>query len=548
MKKRLLSCLLLFAFSLFCLFSLQLKGQYVDKDQFAQRVLPSIKNNMVNGNYQAALADLMVLDSLFPSNSIISYYLGQCYLHVPGRKSKAVESLVKAIPAVSKVLTESDYRGNKVPPITLYYLARAYHLDFKTDSAIAYYNRYKKWVPSYELETLQDIDRQIETCRNAQQLFAQPVNTTIENLGPVVNSKYDEYAPVLDALESTLIFTSRREGTTGGKIADDGKYFEDIYISSKIDGKWSEPLSIGPNINTNGHEATISLSADGEQLYIYRDDLGDGNIYVSRFNGDVWGKPVKLGNNVNTTSRETHASISSDNTTLYFTSDRDGGNGGMDIYFSKRLPNGEWGLPTNIGPEINTKYDEEGPFIHPDGHTLFFSSRGHNSIGGFDIFFSNRMPDGKWTTPQNIGYPINSPDDEYFFVTSPDGKRAYFASSQTGGVGQKDLYLLSLEIEKEVPLTVYKGFITTTEDVLPEDVVINVTELSRPDEPYGIYRANPKTGKFILILHSGKKYNISYEAKDYMFYSENLFVPEETSFFIINKEVELKPIKPANKQ
>jgi Tol biopolymer transport system component len=394
------------------------------------------------------------------------------------------------------------------------------------------------------VETLKDIDHQIEQCNNARQIFANPVNTKIENLGPVINTKYDEYTPVLDALETTLIFTSRRPETTGGGIADDGKYFEDIYISNKINGQWNKPISIGSNINTEGHEATISLSADGEQLYIYRDDMGDGNIYMSKFNGDIWGKPVKLEPTVNSGARETHASVSADNNTLYFTSDREGGYGGLDIYMSKRLPNGEWGKITNLGPTINTKYDEEGPFVHPDGNTLFFSSKGHNSIGGFDIFFSVRQPDGSWIPPQNMGYPINTPDDEYFFVTSTDGKRAYFASSQPGGYGGKDIYVINLEMDPEIPLTVYKGFISSENNIVPSDVEITVTESSNPDEPYGIYRPNPRTGKFILILPSGKNYNIAYQAKGYLFFSENLNVPIETSYFVINKEIELKPIKP----
>ena len=522
-------------------------SQYVDKNVYAQSVFPKIKSNISNGNFGAAVNELSTLDSLFPNNAVFNYYLGLCYLNIPGNKNSAVVNLAKAATFVNRNYKEGDYFESKTPPIALYYLARAYHLEFKIDSAITFYNKYKAYVPSSETEEIVAIDHQIEQCINAKQVFANPINTSSVNLGNIVNSKYDEYAPVLDALENTLIFTSRRIGSTGGEIADDGKYFEDIYISTKVEGNWSAPLPIGENINTNGHEATISLSADGEQLYIYRDDMGDGNIYVSKFNGDTWGRPTRLGSTINTGARETHASVSSDNNTLYFTSDREGGGGGMDIYLSKRLPNGEWSKAINLGNQINTKYDEEGPFIHPDGNTLFFSSRGHNSIGGFDVFFSNRMPDGNWTQPQNIGYPINTADDEYFFVTSPDGKRAYYSSSQIGGFGEKDLYQVSMELEKEIPLTVYKGFISGEGDIVPSDVEINVTDLANPDEPYGIYRPNGRTGKFILILHSGKKYNISYQAKGYLYFSENLDVPLETSYFVINKEIELKPIKAKGK-
>ena len=512
---------------------------FVDKNEFAQRIVPNIQLNLENGNTTAALTDLLTLDSLFPSNPVFQYYTGLAYINSSNSKNKAAPYLAKAVAYASAAFKDWNYKDNKTPTLSLYYLARAYHLDYKLDSAISYYEQYKKWVDQNDIESRKDIDRQIEMCKNAKQVFANPTSAKIQNLGSVVNSKYDEYAPVLDALENTLIFTSRREGSAGGLIADDGKYFEDIYISNKVNGQWTKPLPIGENINSNGHEATISLSADGEQLFIYRDDMGDGNIYVSRFNGDSWGVPVKLGNQINTGARETHASVSSDGSTLYFTSDREGGFGGMDIYASKRLPNGDWGKPLNVGPEINTQYDEEGPFIHPDNNTLFFSSRGHNSIGGFDIFFTNKIPDGPWTEPQNIGFPINTADDEYFFTTSTDGKRAYFASSQPGGLGEKDLYLISLELEPEVPLTVYKGIITTEMNNLPSDVTITVNQ---NDELYGVFRPNTKSGRFVIILHSGKTYSISYESNGSVFHSETVEVPLNSSYFVINKEVELKSI------
>ncbi len=537
MRKTLISFTLL-------ILSISAFAQYVDKDQFAQRVFPNIKTNIENGNYTAAFEDLSTLDSLFPNNPVFTYYLGLCYLNFTGTKAKAVVNFAKAAAFVNNSYKEGDYKDKKTPPIAIYYLARAYHLEYKLDSAIANYKRYKNYIESNDAEALKDLDHQIEMCNNAKVVFANPITITIDNLGEVVNSKYDEYAPVLDALENTLIFTSRREGTTGGGLADDGKYFEDIYISTKTDGKWSKPLPIGDNINTVGHEATISLSADGEQLYIYKDDMGDGNIYVSKFNGDTWGRPVRLGSNINTGARETHASISADNSALYFTSDREGSVGGMDIYVCKRLPNGEWGVAENLGPNVNSKYDEEGPFIHPDGNTLFFSSRGHNSIGGFDIFFSNKTAEGSWTPPQNIGFPINTADDEYFFVTSPDGKRAYYASGKPGGFGEKDLYLINMEMEKEIPLTIYKGQIVSHDNITPSDVEITAMQ---DGELYGIYRPNANTGRFIIILHSGRKYTISYEAKGYMFHSEIIDVPEETAFFIIKKEVELQPIKPKGK-
>jgi Tol biopolymer transport system component len=321
----------------------------------------------------------------------------------------------------------------------------------------------------------------------------------------------------------------------------DDKYFEDIFVSQKDEnGEWGKPVSIGTNINTEGHEATIGLSADGQELYIYRDDFGDGNIYVCELKGSSWTEPKLLNDNVNSPFRETHASVSADGQTLYFTSDRDG-TGEMDIFRSRRLPNGEWGLSENLGAVVNTKYDEEAPFIHPDGKTLFFSSKGHNSMGGYDIFFSIEE-DGKWSTPMNIGHPMNTADDEYFFVMSADGKRAYYSSSSGQGTGGKDIYLVTLDNEREIPLTVYKGVIVADgSGKRPDGVTVNVTD-NETGEFFGVYKPREDNGKFILILHPGKNYNIAYEADGYMYKSEKLFVPDNTSYFEINRAIQLKEV------
>jgi Tol biopolymer transport system component len=321
----------------------------------------------------------------------------------------------------------------------------------------------------------------------------------------------------------------------------DYKYFEDVFVSKKEeDGSWGKPMNLGSRINTEGHEASIGLSADGQELYIYRDDFGDGNIYVCKMEGSAWSEPELLNENVNSVFRETHATVSADGQTLYFTSDRSG-QGKMDLFRSRRLPTGQWAVAENLGETINTKYDEEAPFIHPDGKTLFFSSKGHNSMGGYDVFFSIEE-NGKWSTPVNIGHPVNTADDEYFFVMSTDGKRAYYSSGGDDGEGGKDIYIINLDTEIEVPLTVYKGEIVPDKSgKRPENVSINVTD-NETGELFGTYKPRADNGKFVLILHPGKNYNIAYESDGYMFKSEKLYVPEETAYFEINRAIQLKPV------
>lgn len=514
-----------------------------DKEDYLKKIYPVANEHLAKGRIDLALKNFKGLDEILKDNANVKYKVGRCYLETNTQQSLAIPYLEQAARFTDKSYKDS-YKETKAPPKAIYYLALAYHYSFDLDKAIASYKAYKPHIENDPEETAH-VDRQIEMASNAKIIYPSPIDVKVENLGKKVNSAFDEYAPVVDASESIMIFTSRRPGSTGGLTADDDKYFEDIYVSTKKEsGEWGAPVNIGPNINTDGHEATISLSADGQQLFVYRDDWGDGNLYTSELTSSGWSPLQPLSSYINTRSRETHASVTPDGQLLYFTSDREeeGAKGGMDIYYSRKLPNGEWGKATNLGEQINTPYDEEACFIHPDSKTLFFSSKGHTSIGGFDIFFSVKGDDGKWSTPRNVGYPVNTPGDDLFFATTPDGKRAYYSSSKDSGYGEKDIYLITLDLDREVPLTVFKGAIQADAEGIIPNTIITVTDL-KTGKVSGTYKPRVDSGKFILILHPGEEYNIAYEAKGYVFHSENLRVPENSSYFEINKTVELKPIK-----
>ncbi|MCB0429030.1 MAG: PD40 domain-containing protein [Flavobacteriales bacterium] len=494
-------------------------------------------------NYQKALPLLEQILETDPENANVHYLVGICYLESQSNKSLAIPHFRYAINHTTSSYKEEYFKETKAPDDAMYHLARAFHLSNQIDSALYYFEKFNTIVADDKLDIKKQVAKKIEECNTAKELMANPVNITITSLGINVNSPFPEYAPVLSADESTLIFTSRRDNSTGGELTPSGEYFEDILISFKENGEWSKPLSIGSNINTPGHEATIGLSVDGQQLFIYKDDMGDGNIYVSHLEGDVWTTPEKLGFTINSPYQESHAVLSADGNTLYFTSNRPGGFGGKDIYRAKKLPTGDWSLATNLGATINTPYDEEGPFIHPDGVTLYFSSQGHKTMGGFDVFSSvHDEEEDTWSEPVNIGYPINTTDDDVFYTTSPDGKRAYYSSAnKNSGLGEKDLYLISLATTEEKQLTVVKGLVKTTYGTVPSDGQIVLTDVET-NEVVGIYKPNSKTGKFLLILPAGTNYDLSFEAQGFMFHSQNLDIPEGSAYNEINTAITLEPI------
>ncbi len=491
------------------------------------------------GNFEEALVLYKELLVNNEKNANLNFKVGYCYLKTVLEKKLSIPYFEKAITGISDNYDPDDYMSISAPYETYYFLGEAYHLDYKFEESIEILENLKAQLPDINPEFLSQIDRKIKQCQNGIQLMKYPVKMNVTNLGGGINSEYKEHSPVFSADESVLIFTSKKEGT-GGKM-EDGQYFEDIYISnSKGDGLWTEPKSIGSNINTDGHEATIGLSVDGQQLLIYKDDNGDGNLYYSDLEGDIWTSPKKFEDPINTKANETHASISATGNEIYFTSNRKGGFGGLDIYVVRKLPNGEWGLAQNLGSDINTEYDERCPYIHPDGITLFFSSQGHFNMGGFDIFFCIK-DEGKWQEATNMGYPVNTTEDDVFYTPTPDGRRAYYASHQTGGIGSTDIYMITLPGSKEKALTVMSGLVTLSNGQQPEDVYIEVTDVET-GEIVGSYTPNSKTGKYLFILTPGRTYHVLCETEGFEPYEEDITVDENSAYKKIQRPIMLKPI------
>lgn len=520
---------------------------------FGQNRKSSYRENFSQGNYLIleqnythALKYFKEAYQIDSSSANINYKLGLCYLQSPTEKHNAVKYLEKAVQNVTHNYSPEDVTEKKAPDFAYYSLAEAYRLNYNFIASYFYFKKFKDIVGNKNSELAADLEQQLQINTNAQEFVKDTAKVVIVNLGDSINSPYPDYSPVISADESTLIFTSRREGSTGGEKTDNDQFLEDIYISyKKKDGSWSTAKSIGSNINSGGNEANIGLSPDGQQLFVYK-DVNGGDIYYSRLEGNTWSSLIPFGSNINSPDWETHASISVDGSTLYFVSNRkDGGYGGRDIWRCVKLPNGTWSLPTNLGPTINTAADEDAPFLHPDGVTLFFSSKGHKNMGGFDVFKSTKNDDGKWSAPENLRAPINTPDDDIFYVQSADGKRGYVSSVRKGNYGEKDIYRIDFDRTIAEPLTLLKGILTFNgTNKVPSNVRIMVTDEENGQVIQDI-KPNELTGKYIMILApgaKGKTYNVGFEADGYQPVAISIVIPPNSAYQEIEKEFILQMI------
>lgn len=520
--------------------------QSVYRDKFTEGNFLLLEDNfpMALKNYKEAYA----IDS---TNANINYKMGFCYIKTNTNKTKALKHLELASTDVTEKYNDFEPREKGAPVTTYYYLGIAYHLNNRFNDALKMFEKYKTYLKSKkQAEIIKETDGRIAQVKNAIEFYANPVPVRINNISDSINTAYAEYSPVISADESMLFFTSRREGSTGGEKTSDDQFYEDIYVSyKKEDGTWSAPFN-DPNINTTDHEATVGLSADGQQLFIYKDE----DIYVSTLDGERWSLPEKVGadgiSDINTTAWEPSACITADGRTLYFSSDRKGGYGGTDIYQAVKLPNGKWSKARNLGPIINTALDEDGPYIHPNATTLYFSSKGHKNMGGFDIFSATLGDSARWSEPVNIGAPVNTPDDDIFYMTSPDGKRAYYSSSKDGGYGDKDIYMIIHdEPVKTTPVALVLGFIKSgTDEPIPASNEIIVTDNESGEISF--YRARVRDGKFVISLNPGADYTISYKVDGEEFKSETLSVPKGDDYREIKREIYIKepvakPVVPA---
>lgn len=500
--------------------------------------------------YQASLIWQNILTE-YPDNLNYNYQTGICLLNSNLNKKQALPLLIKGVGNVSKNYNPFDPYEDRTPVDIYFYLGQAYHLNGQFDKAIEMFNTYR--TEASKKHVLQQlVHRQIAWANNAKSETENPrqKGSNIYNIGATINSDASDYSPVLSLDEKLLFFTSRRlrEDSSNLKpvsyiVPQDGKFYEDIYVSMKnrSTNEWGKP-ELASLSELRENEATISVSADGLQLFLYHDDNGNGNIYYSDFADTAFGDLMELGSDINTESWETHVTLTADGNTLYFVSDRPGGMGGRDIYRCVKLPNGEWSKALNIGAPINSEFDEDAPFISAGGTYLYYSSNSERSMGGFDIFVSQFKEDGTFDIPIPIGVPINSVDDDVFFITNVSGKRGYFSSFREDSYGEKDIYIIELDTAVVESIAILKGYIVPAKGQnFPENLMIFASDLTEGSDPEE-FRPRPQDGSYIFALIPCHEYLIDYQIDGNSFHQYQFQVPCEAGYHDLEKILNLDKI------
>ncbi|MEA3447984.1 MAG: hypothetical protein U9Q98_05980 [Bacteroidota bacterium] len=516
-----------------------------------------------NDNYPGALKMYEGMMKTNPNDITLNFRLGECYF--------VIDRFEDAIPPLEKCAEA----GNDDFDMLDFYLARSYQKNQQFEKAKKHYEKHLNTLSEEEAET-DPASVYLNKVNNAVRLMDKKVDVDISNMGKTINSKYVDANPSITADETVLIFTSRRpESSKTLRDPVTGEYFDNIYISHKQkDGTWSEANPIPGEINTtDAYEASSSISPDGKTIFIYMNINGitqSGDIYVSHKNNEgTWTKPQplrekspsgffkKIGHgfdilfhgekSINSSYFETSACITADNNSLYFISERmKKGLGQGDVWVTHKIGHG-WSVPRNLGKNINTVDDEISVFIHPDGNTMFYASNGKHSMGGYDILMSKKK-DGKWSDPVNMGYPINTPYDEFHFALSADGNTAYISSNRESSMGKSDVYSIDMKKYfddmdfgfKQPKLTVVKG------NIIDEDKNPIATEIDISDAKTGNHVTtimSDENGEYFITLSKGKDYVLLINHKDMEPIAKTISIPEKeqanntkTWHFILNKK------------
>ena len=502
--------------------------------------------------FSEALPYYLKLLKMEPDNANINYRAGICYLHIPdpAENEKGLPFLLKAIENINPKYKEGSYQEKGAPKDALFYVGNAYRNKLDFDKAIDYYKKYREILNVKDVFYIDYIDREIQCTQNAKELTKLPLNLITENLGQVINSPTRiENCPVVSDDETVLVFTAGDKNVFSPEIdinvINYDYQMDNIYCSVKKEGKWTDPVDITKQLGATTRSVPVTINADGSVLYLVRDDNDNGNVYESHYKDGKWSNMKPLNKNINTKQWESHASLTKDGNTLYFTSDRPGGFGGLDVYKSVKDENGDWGPAVNLGPTINTKYDEETPFILNDSKTLYFSSQGHYSMGGFDIFHTTLLGNENWASPLNIGYPINTMGNDLFYMPKFNGEYAFFPlNNNERGIGANDIFKIAVSIpESDTTEIVLRGTISLQDRAseLPKDFLISVidsltgdtTKQIKPDFSNFTYQTIVKSGNF----------KIEYKCTGYLPHYESLYIPKVYTRTEIVIDVEMIPLE-----
>jgi outer membrane protein OmpA-like peptidoglycan-associated protein/tetratricopeptide (TPR) repeat protein len=521
------------------------------------------------GTYDLARDHYLFAEQYNPNNPELNYKLGACYLFTDN-KYEAINYLRKAYTADPEVSGDIHFL-----------LARAYQLVLEFDKATEHYYAHLETLdgPDEKMEYSTRMKKYLTECVNGRELSQKPVRVILQNLGENVNSKYDDYNPIFDAGDSALFFTSRRPYNKSKRNPSDNKFNEDIYRAAFDDKKFDTAFRLNKPFNTKHNNSLVGVSSDGNQLFLYRGDIEGGDIQITEYMDEKgkWSRPKGLSSALSSRDGETSAFLSPEGNELYFISrNKDLSQGGKDILVSRINVKGKWSTPENLSKLINTEYDEEGIFITPDGRFLYFASQGHNSMGGFDIFRSEKLANGAWSNPVNLGYPINTPDDEVFYVTDKTGTFGYYSAIREGGLGAKDIYkVIYLGAEKELifktkdqliagPNPTKTGFLTaprlmtidttyvvtgrvldTLAGILP--VVAKITFMDAGTGISNAFVISDSTGDYTARLPEGKVYGVEINAAGYLYYLDVLDLSTASNQEKINLNFYLRKVEVGTK-
>jgi tetratricopeptide (TPR) repeat protein len=478
-------------FGLIIILLVALQSLYGQGEEKLKSMFVEAESYFLFEEYKDALPLYQRLLQADPENFNINYKIGICYLHDIYQVEKSLPYLEKAVKGINSASKTNSFREKQAPPEAFFYLGNAYRANNRLDDAVEAFKQFKSVLDPlvYDAEL---VDAQIESCHVAADEEAKPMYFISSSLGETINDNFEEMNPVVSGDESVLAFTRKLQ------------FYDAVFCSRKENGKWGAPVNLTPFFSVDGNSYTTGISYDGDELFIYRSDNFDGNLYVSKYKNNNWSKLEKLNSNINTKYWESHASLSKDGKTLYFTSNRAGGYGGLDIYKSTRTRGEDWGPAINLGPVINSKYNEDTPFVTEDGNTLYFSSMGHYNMGGYDIFYSTRLDNGQWAKPINAGYPLNTTNDDLFFTPVGDGSYAYYAKyDQDNTYGLLDIFKLEVFTELHPRKFILNGISRVEGQIKPDfsDLIALLTS-TKTGKVIDRTRLNPD-GTYTLNAISG---------------------------------------------
>jgi len=491
----------------------------------AQQNFEYAEKSLQSRDYDGAIKNLEDAVAADPNFQIAFVQLGDVY-RLKRSFEKAKYNYLKAI-AITSV----------APEARVYYSLGDAELNTGDYlNAKKHFVLFKQNYKGKEQSMLTKADLFIMNCEFSILAIQHPEQYEPVNLGAAINTKDREYLPTLTADGNNLIFS---------RTVDNN---EDFYISHQVNKQWQTAVPLSDKINTRFNEGAQTITPDGNYLFFTgcnrEDGFGSCDLYVSHKNGNGWDTPFNLGAVVNSSSWDSQPAVTPDGNTLYFVSNRPGGTGGYDIWKTTLNSNGDWTKPENLGPNINTPFDENTPFIHPDGKTLYFSSNGWPGLGNMDIFYSRAQPNGKWGKPINIGYPINTFSDETGLMVSPDGTLGMFSSILKDGFGDMDIYSFNLPAAaKPLPITYVKGIVRDKETLNFLEAKVQVVNLKTKENKFNDYTAK-ENGEFLAVMPLGSTYAFNVMADGYLFYSDHFELNTKATDQPYILDIYLEKLKP----